>query len=246
MNNLRTISNIMALVAVMLSAQSCYIHFEDDDGFGCIQPRGPVITESYNLPPFHGITNAIGADITLRQGNNREFEITAAESILDQITLSIVDGELIIDNLYCINNANIDIFVTITDIEAVHNIGSGDIFGDNVWEVDDLELGITGSGKIDAEFVADFVTIEVAGSGTLHLFGEVDFSEITIAGSGDVNAFGLQAQHQDIVISGSGNCEVVALDHLEVVISGSGNVFYKGNPQVSATISGSGSVINAN
>ncbi|MDH3711018.1 MAG: DUF2807 domain-containing protein [Cyclobacteriaceae bacterium] len=245
MNNLRTISNVLALVAVLLAAQSCYIHFEDD-GYGCVQPRGPVITQSYNLPSFDRITNAIGADITLRQSNNREFEITAAESILEQISLRIVDGELIIDNLSCISNTNIEIFAAMPDIEAVHNVGSGDIFGDNIWEVDDLELRITGSGKIDAEFIVDYLSIEITGSGTMDLFGEAHLSEIRISGSGDVHAFGMEANDQDIIISGSGNCEVLAIDHLDVVISGSGNVFYKGNPQVSVTISGSGTVIDAN
>ncbi len=245
MKNLLTISNTIALVVVLLTTQSCYFNFEDD-GFGCVRARGPIVTESFTLPPYNRIINAIGADITLRQSNNEIFEISASENILDEITLRVIDGELIIDNRDCINNSNIDIFVSIPDIESVQNVGSGDIFGDNLWEVDDLELRITGSGKIDAEFNADFVSAEITGSGRLDLFGEVDISAIRISGSGDINAFGLDANDQDIVISGSGNCEVVAQSQLDVLISGSGNVFYKGNPQVSATISGSGSVIDAN
>ena len=246
MNALLTIAKKLALAALILVAQSCYINFDDDGYYGCIAPRGPVLTETYTLPSYHSITNTIGANITLRQSNRREFEITASESILDEIRLRVVDGELVIDTYSCINNSNIQIYASIPEIRALHNVGSGDIFGDNLWELDDLELRISGSGKIDSEFNADYVYAEITGSGKMDLFGDTNISEIRISGSGDVNAFGLDAQDQDIVISGSGNCEVVARDHLDVVISGSGNVFYKGSPQINASVSGSGNIIDAN
>lgn len=173
-------------------------------------------------------------------------EITAADNILDEITLRVIDGELIIDNRDCINNTDINIFITMPDIRSVHTIGSGDIYGDNIWETDELELRVTGSGEIDVEFIADDVWSEITGSGRLTLYGDVNLSTIYVSGSGDVKAFGLEADQQEVDIKGSGNCEVVARDLLEVQISGSGNVFYKGNPHISATISGSGSIIDAN
>jgi hypothetical protein len=231
MNTILTKTKTLAIGLLILAAQACYIDLDDDDGFGCIRARGPQVTETYSLPAFDGITNAIGADITLRQSSIQTVEITAAGNILDEIRLSVINGHLTIETYDCISSSNVDIFISIPDIVSVHNIGSGDIFGDNRWVTGDLDLAITGSGKIDAEFDASSLYADITGSGRLDLFGDVNFSSIRISGSGDVNAFGLDALQQDIVISGSGNCEVVANDLMDVVISGSGNVSIKGVPK---------------
>jgi len=246
MNTLLTYTKNLAIGLLVLAVQACYIDFDDDDGFGCIRARGPVVTANYTLPAFDGVTNAIGADITLREDNTQTIEITAAENILDEIRLSVINGHLTIDNYDCISSANIDIFISIPEVVSVHNIGSGDIFGDNRWDTNELDLRITGSGKIDAEFDANQLNADITGSGRMDLFGDVNLSVVTISGSGDINAFGMDADQQDIVISGSGNCEVVAIDQMDVVISGSGNVFYRGNPQISATITGAGNIVDSN
>ncbi|GJM29607.1 MAG: DUF2807 domain-containing protein [Cyclobacteriaceae bacterium] len=243
MNKL-TLINLVYFGLVIVS-QACYIDL-DHDRFGCKNADGPRTTETFDLPPFDRITNSIGANIVIRQDNQRELTITTQRSVLDNITTRIVDGELIIDNRYCFRNSDIDIFISNPEIAAVHNIGSGDIYGDNTWNAPLLELKITGSGTIDAKFESDQLFTEITGSGNLRLFGVANQSTVKISGSGNVAAFNLDCNHQNINISGSGNCEVIANDVLEVKISGSGNVFYKGSPSVSSDISGSGGVFKAN
>ena len=159
-----TIKHLL-IVCTLFAAQSCHVNF-DDDGFGCESGHGPTITESRTLPDYNRITNAIGANINLRQDSDKEFSITAPANILDHVNTSIIDGELVIDYSGCFRNANIDIFITNPEIAAVHNIGSGDIYGENHWETEHLDLRITGSGKINAEFTAHVATAEITGSGT--------------------------------------------------------------------------------
>ena len=233
------------IVCTIFAAQSCYVNF-DDDGFGCESGHGSMVTEDRALPAYNRITNAIGADISLRQGLDKEFSIIGPANILDNVTTRIIDGELVIDYNGCFRNADIDIFITNPEIAAVHNIGSGDIYGENHWETEQLDLRITGSGKIDAEFTAHIATAEITGSGQMDLYGSVDHSAVYVSGSGNIFAFNLETNDQKVRISGSGNCEVFARDILEVEISGSGNVYYKGNPSVSTNISGSGHVIESN
>jgi hypothetical protein len=226
-------------------AQSCYVDL-DHGGLGCKNGSGPLVTETRGLPKYHSITNAIGAAVIIRQDNDQQFRITGQQNILNDITTSIVDGELIIDYQGCFRNADIEVFVANPEITGVHNVGSGTILGDNLWQTDQLFLSITGSGRIDAEFYADMVYAEVTGSGDMDLFGGANRSFMRVTGSGDIFAFNLECNDQEIHISGSGNCEVHARDLLDVRISGSGNVFYKGNPNISTDISGSGNIIEVN
>jgi hypothetical protein len=245
MNHALSIFKYILFTSIFVSVQSCYVNF-DDDGMGCENGHGPIVTESRTLPEYSRITNAIGANITLRQDIDQEFRISSQKNILNGITTRVIDGELVIDYNGCFSNASIDIFIANPEIAAVHNIGSGDIYGDNPWQTNQLELRITGSGNIDVEFSADLVTSEITGSGSMELYGLVNESRIRVLGSGNIFAFNLESIDQDIRISGSGNCEVFAQEVLDVTISGSGNVFYKGNPTVSANISGSGNVMEAN
>lgn len=240
--------NLLKYTLICLTAfsfTSCYVNL-DDDGFNCDRAHGSVVTEQRNLPAFNRVTNAIGADIVLRQEPDQEVLITTRESLLNDITTSVINGELIIDYRGCYRDANIEIFIATPEVEAVHNVGSGDVVGDNTWYADQMDLRITGSGKIDAEINAQSLYSEITGSGTMELFGAVDHGRLRISGSGDIFAFNLDSNSQEIVISGSGKCEVLAQDLLEVRISGSGDVYYKGYPQISSSISGSGGVFNAN
>ncbi len=50
----------------------------------------------------------------------------------------------------------------------------------------------------------------------------------------------------EVIISGSGNANVHALNQLTGAITGSGNINYLGSPEVNVSITGSGKVNNVN
>ena len=235
----------LAVACALLVLQSCYVDL-DNNGFGCKNAHGRTITESRTPAAFHSITNAIGANLVIRQDATHEVEITTQESVMDDISLRVWNGELIIESNRCFRNADIDIFITTPKIDAVNNVGSGDVIGDNVWYSDRLSLSIIGSGTIDTEIECDQLYADITGSGNMKLFGSAASSVVKISGSGNIASFNLQSEQQEVQISGSGNCEVTTTDLLDVKISGSGNVFYKGNPTVYTDISGSGGVFAAN
>jgi len=235
----------LVIACALLVLQGCYIDL-DDNGIGCRNANGPTITETRFPASFHSITNAIGANMVIRQDAGQLVEITTQESVMDDISLRVWNGELIIESERCFRNADIDIFITSPEIYAVSNIGSGDVIGENLWYSDEMFLNITGSGTIDAEIETDRLHADITGSGDMKLYGQAQRGDIRISGSGNIAAFNLQSDQQEVEISGSGNCEVTALDLLDVTISGSGNVFYKGNPSVYSDVSGSGGVYAAN
>ena len=108
----------ISIAATLIAVQSCYVDF-DDHRFGCESGHGQIVTESRSLTAFSGVTNTIGADITIRQHPNREFTISAPHNILRNVTTSVVDGELIIDYRGCYRNADIDIYIANPEISSV-------------------------------------------------------------------------------------------------------------------------------
>ena len=68
---------------------------------------------------------------------------------------------------------------------------------------------------------------------------------LKLSGSGDIHAFGLQANHTDASVAGSGDIEIVSNKSLKARVTGSGDIEYKGKPSKEDTkVSGSGSISN--
>ena len=117
------------------------------------------------------------------------------------------------------------------------------VIGANTIESDDLNLSVSGSGRIKLDLEADDLTQKISGSGNIVVSGEADRAEVSISGSGNLDALDLEADHYAVRISGSGKCKINVGDSLEANISGSGSVYYKGDPdKIRSNVSGSGKV----
>lgn len=239
-----TLFSILALI-MMILASGCY--FEDDDNFNdCERGDGPIQTRILNMNNFQSIDLRIDAEVRLTQGNVQEVVIEGQANILDLLELDVQNNRWEIEFDRCVNNGDIKIFITMPTIRNLDVSGSGFIFGENTFTVNELDLRLTGSGDIDLSVDAIEVDSRISGSGKVRLEGITDSYDFEVSGSGDYEAFGLRAEEGDIQISGSGDAELFAEDRLDVEISGSGDVFYKGFPALNVDISGSGRVIDAN
>lgn len=111
----------------------------------------------------------------------------------------------------------------------------------------DPDYNVNTSEEIAATIVLPAVNfVGLSGAGGFTLNGEKQPKlDIQISGAGDVYAFGMQLDHCNIIISGTGNCEIDVIDKLQVMVSGVGNIFYKGSPEISSDISGVGNIVAA-
>ncbi|QTN39889.1 DUF2807 domain-containing protein [Cryomorphaceae bacterium] len=219
-----------------------------EDAF-CVQGSGDVEIRDIFVEDFSGIENRTVIDIYLTQSSDPSgiVEARGQSNVLDQLDITVIQGVLVIDNRECFyTDEQLVLYIDVDQLEEIHLYGSGDVFGVGVFEVDDIELDLNGSGDVDLELLADDIETEIRGSGDIRLQGEADSHDLRISGSGDVEAFGLWTEESDVRISGSGSAEVYAEDVLDVVITGSGSVYYKGYPDLNVTITGSGSLINDN
>ena len=115
----------------------------------------------------------------------------------------------------------------------------------------DVELERGNYGRYELTYYITLPSIEKVsntGSGNVSITDpmETSYMVISLMGSGSFSGFPLSAQSCQVDITGSGNCEVTAVQNLDVSIDGSGSVFYKGSPSINDHISGSGHVVDSN
>ena len=201
--------------------------------------------EERDVASFTGVSLSISADVLLTQGSPRKVIIEADESSLEKIITEVQNGELKIkkEQAWRQNLKNVTIWITVPEIDGLYLSGSGSIIAEKTLTAGELEIKVSGSGKIDLQALkGDEIDVAVSGSGKVFLTGNADEMGIRISGSGGILAESLEVSECSVQISGSGSCEVNATGELDAKISGSGSVTYFSNPQVDAVVSGSGRV----
>jgi hypothetical protein len=202
---------------------------DSDDGNNCITPSGNVISEIRQLPDFNGISLQGVGNILITQEPPQKVRIETYQNIMPLLDTQVSNQLLNIRLDECIegNLDQLDIHISVPDIELLEISGVGNIEGQNSWNLDNLGISISGVGDIT-------------------LFGNSNNLNIISQGVGNVRVFELSAYLCEVNLRGAGNVEVTAVNELDVTITGAGNVFYKGTPSISANISGSGNLIDAN
>ncbi|MFC2114969.1 head GIN domain-containing protein [Bacteroidota bacterium] len=200
--------------------------------------------EVRDVSDFTTISLGIHAELYLTQGSPQKLVIEASEDQLGNIETVVKEGHLRIKSDRSITRfKDVKIWITVPTVEAIALSGSGKIMAETAINSEELDLKISGSGKLNIdELQAEELGAAISGSGNLYLSGSAEEAEIRISGSGSVFASGLKVAECGVKISGSGSCEVDATGELNAAISGSGRVTYFSNPQIDAAVSGSGRV----
>ena len=174
------------------------------------------------------------------------LQIHTDENILKALDFQVQGNRLIIDvkKDSLIRPSKLTIYTCSHNISKVLVNGSGVLRLKGEVNSNDLNLKITGSGKLIADsLLCNVLSVNVTGSGKAQLTGASNESTYKITGSGDINAFGFFVQDLNCIITGSGNIEALVSNKLEVSITGSGDITYRGEPQsIDKKITGSGKV----
>lgn|GEM_PF-436782 len=230
---------ILLFTAIAFLISSC--------NFQCVEPEGPIITDTKVLEDFSGIEIGVSADVKLIIGDEPSLKITAPESYINAISTNVGRRILKVTGDVCkAENSDIKIVITSPKINDIVISGSADIYSDSPLRTDNLTLGVRGTGSISLNIFTNEVEAIINGSGNIILNGTSESMEIAINGSGDFKGLGLNSFKARVKISGSGNASVVAHSKLHAAIQGSGNINYSGDPEINMSISGSGKVNKIN
>ncbi|MFB6232597.1 MAG: head GIN domain-containing protein [Salinibacter sp.] len=211
------------------------------------------VRESRSVDAFAEVEYNIPGTLHLRQGDDRSVEVSAPETVLDEIkttvdgeTLEISDGDepglLELFGADGLDTDQIDVYVTAPTLHELNVAGTGRAVGETTIEGKALTLRLAGSGELDVEVETNELSLQMAGSGTGTLRGQTRTLDLNIAGSGNLQGASLTAQRADVQIAGSGDAKLNVTGQLSAQIFGSGDVRYRGEPTVETNMLGSGEV----
>jgi hypothetical protein len=226
---------LLSLVIVLLAGTSSYAGRSSDE------------RETRDLSGFTKISFGISGNLYINIGSEYKVVLEGDRSDLREVITEVRGGRLVIkrDNWRFRMNDKVTVYVTLPELTAVGVSGSGTAEIRDALKGGDLDLSVSGSGKIlTGDLNIDRLDCGISGSGNIELGGggSVSEADISISGSGNFAGEVVKIDDADISISGSGNCSCNVTSTLKAGVSGSGHVTYSGNPRVDARVSGSGRV----
>ncbi|MFY0672026.1 MAG: DUF2807 domain-containing protein [Bacteroidia bacterium] len=260
---------ILQFTLTLLTSTILFTSCFNEGSLVCTRPNGESSRMEYPVENFDQIELQMAADVVVIQGDEFKVEADAAENIHNILVANVTGNELTLrtERGRCIRGrSEVTFYVTCPDVEAITLSGSGNITNQGVFNGQNLELRISGSGNINLqEFDTEDLMVSVSGSGDLELddfnasnvelktsgSGKIEFEnavlsqvDASITGSGKVNLKGQNASYCNINISGSGKVEAFEMpfDMADVKIGGSGNAQLYINNELNANITGSGDV----
>jgi hypothetical protein len=205
------------------------------------------VKETREVKNFTKVSFGVAGNLYINIGPEFKVVLEGEKKHLDDIVTEVSGGKLVIkkDNWSLSMNERITAYVTMPELKGLGVSGSGKAEVKDAVKTDDLNLSVSGSGKI---YTTDITSVNlvcsISGSGDIIIGGNGSASkaDISISGSGNYTGEPLKIGSAGISISGSGDCTCNVTESLRASVSGSGNVTYLGNPKVDARVSGSGKV----
>jgi hypothetical protein len=208
--------------------------------------------ETRDVKNFTKINFGVSGNLYINIGPEFKVVLEGDKRDIEDIITDVSGGKLVIKNEnwrmhnWRMNtNEKLTVYITMPELNGLGVSGSGKAEIKDAVKTGDLNLNVSGSGKIyTTDISVSNLDCGISGSGDIILGGNGTSSraDISISGSGNYLGEPLKIGSAEIHISGSGNCRCYVTESLRAGVSGSGSVTYDGNPRVDAHVSGSGRV----
>lgn len=232
-------AGLFIFVAIIISACS---HLVSERG------NGDRMTKTYDLEPYDEIEVNGGYDIYLVQADGHDVTITVDENLIEEVNIYVRGSRLIIESERLIDSPDgVKIEIPTHNIRALFSSGSSDIISKELIRCEDLEIVLSGAGKIDLRLDAGEVTLDLSGAALVYFEGAAKSLDVDMSGAGSLEADEFEVVDCKIDISGVGSAIVNVSGTLDAQVSGLGKVEYLGNPKsVKGDVSGVGNIEKAN
>jgi hypothetical protein len=194
-----------------------------------------LTTEDRPISEFSELSVQGVFNLYLSQGNKESMRIEADLETMEKIITRNVGDKLIIEleeGIELFDREEINIYVTIKDLESFEFEGVGNIKTEEVLRLKDLDLKGDGVGNTKLDLEADRIDAEFNLVGNVTLSGKVETIDLNNNGLGNVDASDLKAQYLTLNSNGIGNVEVYSEKEISITANGIGKVTYDGNAEV--------------
>ncbi|MEI6048140.1 MAG: DUF2807 domain-containing protein [Bacteroidota bacterium] len=149
-----------------------------------------IVKETRNVTGFTRVSFGVSGEMYINLGPEFKVVLEGEKDLLEDILTEVTGGKLVIkkENRRLNMNEKVTVYITMPAIEGLGVSGSGRAEIKDAVKADNLDLSVSGSGKLyTTDVVIGNLDCGISGSG-----------DIIIGGNGD-------AAKADISISGSGN-----------------------------------------
>lgn len=228
----------------------CALVFIACDKDDCVEARGDRWNQNREVEAFHTIELSMPADAYIRLDTTLEkpvVKVVAQDNIVGRISSDVNNGKLHLFFNRCIdNNTGIRFFISTPTLRTIIASGSGDVYSEEILELDSLTVISSDYGDIDLTVNTHYLSTHLSNAGDLTLHGYTTHFQNIVDASGDIHAFEMPADTVSVTLNSSGNLSTRVQKELNVLINGIGDVHYKGIPNIVSQINGRGEIINEN
>jgi len=216
--------------------------------FKCTKGSGNHVTEQRKVGNFSRINISGGFQVHLKQDSSNTVSITADDNLLKYVHLEADGDEL---HIYYKRNlcasGEMVLNIGVRNLESLKGSGSVAFISDGKINTKDLNIKLSGSGRVDMDLTAANVFTEANGACEINLKGQATMHKVEMNGNGNIHAFDFVVGKYDIHTAGASDCEINVLNELDVHSTGASDVKYKGNPAtVNSSKLGAGTVTHVN
>ena len=199
-------------------------------------------SETRSVGPFSGIKATEGIDVFIKKGSKESVRVEATGTSLDNI-ITEVSGSYLRVHMRNGNHGgriNAKVYVTYVNVDKISASSAGSVFGEDVLEADEIELGASSAGSIEINVKAQTVEASVSSAGQIEVQGKAKRLRVDASSAGQIDAYDLDAQQVTAEASGAGSIKLTVSEDLDANASSGGSIRYHGNPNNSNTNSSSG------
>jgi|SRR5690554_3893711 len=209
----------------------------------CIKTSGNVVrTEITDIPTFDKIRVKQGIELILLQSSEQKVEIEVGENLLNDISVEVIDNELILKSKISCNWFReynpAKIYVTFTDITRIYSASQHKIHSNQTLYFDSIELssGVNQEG-IASEFVLNIICNQVSVNANdatyLNLSGIAGYMFVGFwAGEPRLEAENLQVNNIEFFQRSSNDMILHPIKKIQGNIYSTGNIIIKNTPDM--------------
>jgi len=205
------------------------------------------ITKEITVESFEKIEISGAFEIILTPSESNVISIEVDENLLRYIDVSVRGDRLFIETDRRLSSRKgIKIEVPVKELKGILSSGASDIESSEPISSSELEIEVSGAGKVDLKLDVKLVTLDVSGATLVYLEGVAERLEVDMSGAGSLAAEAFEVQDCSVEISGVGHVLVNVSGSLDAQVSGLGKVEYLGEPEsVRGDVAGIGKVSKA-
>jgi len=204
------------------------------------------IEEDRTVGNFDAISVGYGIDLYLHQSQKTSVSVKAKKEIMEHIITEVENGTLVIKvDKWKKAKGRMEVTVQVPELNKILASGGSDVYGKGNWEMDKIDIIVSGGSDFEMELTANSVICNSSGGSDIDIRGSADNIDINCSGGSDVEAKNFVVKHGKVNATGGSDVVIHTTESIDANASGASDITYRGNPsQVKVHSSGSSDISN--